>query len=441
MKVRDLNRHDVDPAKWIDLQVTEWESKSVTNLNIPKRDDGKEYCVDSLYPDQQEIVAVVLNTLREFLECDDLKQFVPLRLTIVGQGGSGKSVVINTIVAVMRSMFNCNQVVKVMAPTGTAAYNVGGETIHHMLRMGVSSSSDRKLNQSTRKALISKFEILLALIIDERSMVSSNTLGCAEDSISKTIYGGGHMSTKSFGGLPIVILVGDDFQLPSIGEGALTALYNRNCSRLTNLGRQTFLECSENVLKLSSSKRLSDDAKEEKELMSRLRDPENLRDDDINRLLKLDLRNVQEIHGQDIVDVIRSKAIYLFFKNSKRIHHNLVKLNEDSGPDNPVAVVRSYRDSTVSAVSNRSHFDSKMPGSAMLCCGCTVALSCRNIHPQWGLHNGASGTVDEIVFAKGDSPNNGDDPLYVVVDFPNYRGPIWDKNNPTVSYSCQITTT
>ena len=46
MKVRDLNRHDVDPAKWIDLQVTEWESKSVTNLNIPKRHDGKEYCIE-----------------------------------------------------------------------------------------------------------------------------------------------------------------------------------------------------------------------------------------------------------------------------------------------------------------------------------------------------------------------------------------------------------
>ena len=91
-----------------------------------------------------------------------------------------------------------------------------------------------------------------------------------------------------------------------------------------------------------------------------------------------------------------------------------------------------------SAVSNRSHFDSKMPGTAMLCRGCKVALSCRNIHPLWGLHNGACGTVDEITFGKDCNPNNGDDPLYVVVDFPNYKGPVWDKDNPTVRH-CEPT--
>ena len=33
---------------------------------------------------------------------------------------------------------------------------------------------------------------------------------------------------------------------------------------------------------------------------------------------------------------------------------------------------------------------------------------------------------------KGENPNNGDLPLYVVVDFPLYHGSAWDTKNPTV---------
>jgi hypothetical protein len=41
--------------------------------------------------------------------------------------------------------------------------------------------------------------------------------------------------------------------------------------------------------------------------------------------------------------------------------------------------------------------------------------------------------VREIVFAKGDNPNHGNLPKYVVVEFPAYSGPKWDSDNPKVS--------
>ena len=93
-------------------------------LNIPLKEDGSRYTIDQLYQDQKEVVTVVLDTLHDFLIMDDLADFKPLRLLINGQGGSGKSVVINTIVTLMREMFQTNDVVKVLAPTGIAAYNV-----------------------------------------------------------------------------------------------------------------------------------------------------------------------------------------------------------------------------------------------------------------------------------------------------------------------------
>jgi hypothetical protein len=56
----------------------------------------------------------------------------PLRMTVLGCAGSGKSVLINTLVGCIRKMFNNS--VFVTAPTGAAAYNVGGQTTDRELK-------------------------------------------------------------------------------------------------------------------------------------------------------------------------------------------------------------------------------------------------------------------------------------------------------------------
>ena len=83
--------------------------------------------------DQLGIVCVVLQKLNEWLETDDLDTFKPLRMIINGGGGSGKSVIINTLVTVFRKMFGIDDVIRIAAATGTAAFNVGGETFHHLV--------------------------------------------------------------------------------------------------------------------------------------------------------------------------------------------------------------------------------------------------------------------------------------------------------------------
>lgn len=80
----------------------------------------------------------------------------------------------------------------------------------------------------------------------------------------------------------------------------------------------------------------------------------------------------------------------------------------------------------------KSHFESTTnPEPAYLCNGAKVCLQAKNFIPLWGLHNGACGTIDEYVFLPQQDPNNGGLPLYVVVDFPLYRGPAWDTEHPT----------
>jgi hypothetical protein len=63
-------------------------------------------------------------------ESDKKDQFVPLRLTVRGTAGTGKSYIINTLVSYLRRMFGENDVVHVLAPTGISAFNVLGETLH-----------------------------------------------------------------------------------------------------------------------------------------------------------------------------------------------------------------------------------------------------------------------------------------------------------------------
>ncbi len=53
----------------------------------------------------------------------------------MGCAGTGKSVLINTVVAYIRRMFQKNYSFIVAAPTGAAAHNMGGQTIHREFKL------------------------------------------------------------------------------------------------------------------------------------------------------------------------------------------------------------------------------------------------------------------------------------------------------------------
>ena len=422
------------PEMWLTKTVEEFEKDPARQkLNIPKT-----ITIDMLGDDQQMIVAEVMNTLNEWMTCKDLSTFTPLRMVVNGAGGSGKSVVLDTIVATIRTMFQRNDVVKVVAPTGVAACNVGGETFHHMLEIGVESSqySPYSMNSLKRKRLIGKFKNMVALLIDERSLVPSKLLGTCEQVLAETIYEGAELLKHSFGGLPIVVLFGDDYQLPAIGEGALHALYkSRTDGKMTLIGRREFLNSAKHVMELNSIKRMDNNKLDQKQLLSKLRKNETLEQWEIQKLLSLHLTVMKEKHGADVVDSIKKDAIYLYYRNQKKSSKNLECISQMCSPSNPVAIVPPHSTSPFSGRGNRGHYNTDTLEASLLCVGAKVAIELRNFCPLRGLHNGACGTVVEIVFAKGDNPNHGDLPQYVIVDFPNYCGPCWDKKegNETVS--------
>ena len=69
-------------------------------------------------------------------ECScDIK---PMRMFVSGVGGTGKSFVIEAIKALVNSLWPLDTLVcAIAAPTGLAAFNVGGTTIHRLFQLPI----------------------------------------------------------------------------------------------------------------------------------------------------------------------------------------------------------------------------------------------------------------------------------------------------------------
>ena len=137
--------------------------------------------------------------LFEFLENEQDHVFV------TGRAGTGKSTLLNYFVA------NTQKNVAVVAPTGVAAYNVGGQTIHSFFGfprgvLGI-QPIHKHLYPRTRDALRS----LDVLVIDEVSMVSADLMD-AMDTMLRAARG---KNKGPFGGAQVVMF-GDPYQLPTI---------------------------------------------------------------------------------------------------------------------------------------------------------------------------------------------------------------------------------
>ena len=224
---------------WLNQTIDEFENKNSNKntLLIPQKLNQEHklvgYNIDDCTIDQKEVLAYLSQSFKKWYEMDkspeSLESFTPLRMTLCGVAGSGKSTLINTFVSIVRTITQKTDSVYVCGPTGSAAFNAGGETCHRLFNIK-GRQNNAELSAQALKTLMSKLENTIVLIIDERSMVSALLLGTMEDYCRQAAFRGTNRN-QSWGGLPIVILVGDDYQLPSIDQGAFYCLEKRKKDR------------------------------------------------------------------------------------------------------------------------------------------------------------------------------------------------------------------
>ncbi len=120
---------------------------------------------------------------------------------VSGKAGTGKT----TFIKYLRSVYEQNLVV--VAPTGVAALNIQGATIHSFFRFPPRIMTDADIEMARDRKLYTKMSLL---IIDEASMVRADIIDAIDKFLRKN-----RENSAPFGGVQ-VLLVGDLFQLPPV---------------------------------------------------------------------------------------------------------------------------------------------------------------------------------------------------------------------------------
>lgn len=138
-----------------------------------------------------------------FLQALSIMEDTTRSVFITGKAGTGKS----TLLRYYRE--NTRKNIAVIAPTGVAAVNIKGQTIHSFFWFKPDITPDKVKKISPRNKSI--YKKLDAIVIDEISMVRADLLDCVDAFLR--IHG--KKKNLPFGGIQM-IFVGDLYQLPPV---------------------------------------------------------------------------------------------------------------------------------------------------------------------------------------------------------------------------------
>ena len=132
-----------------------------------------------LAPEQQAVFDAIETTLEN--------------LFVTGRAGTGKSTLLNYLSE------NTSKQIVICAPTGVAALNVGGQTIHSLFRLPIGVIADHDIDQSAElKRLLNTLD---TLVIDEVSMVNADLM----DAIDRSLRQARQRPHEAFGGVQVVL--------------------------------------------------------------------------------------------------------------------------------------------------------------------------------------------------------------------------------------------
>lgn len=141
------------------------------------------------------------------------KAFEGKSFFFTGSAGTGKSYVLKELITALKSYYDSEEVY-VTAPTGIAACNINGCTIHSFAGVGLGNDIAARLVKKilSRPRSKEKWVTAKVLIIDEVSMLSGEFFDTLEE-LARRVRKNQH----PFGGIQ-VILCGDFFQLPPVSS-------------------------------------------------------------------------------------------------------------------------------------------------------------------------------------------------------------------------------
>ena len=414
-----------DPKKWLQESIKENEEQETETVDL----ELPQVSPLSLNENQRAIVSLVLYTLYNFVE--NPQDYHPLRLVVSGTAGTGKSYVIKCLQRLVRQVFGANNAIQVITPTGNSAYLVQGRTAHSFLGIPTGGRSCNELSVPSGPVLEKiqkKCKNLKVLVGDERSMFGRTTMGWMEQHARYAISRGAN-AEELWGGIPVVVFMGDDVQLPPVCD---TPVYIPDCrSAPSNHGRLVWTSL-DSAVELTQIVRQNESEQQLRDVLMSLRTYSTTAQQ-IRWLQQFQWHNLRMSRGPELLGRMDEQGLYVFPTHHLEWERNKTKLLECNRlPNHPVAKIK--------AVDNGRHAqkaDSNKAGGLLpllyLCRDSKVVLVV-NLMADWGLYNGAVGTVVDVVYKDGCRPSDDPAPLpdVVFVRFPGYKGPPYINEDPTL---------
>ncbi|XP_070537059.1 uncharacterized protein [Ptychodera flava] len=187
---------------------------NIEELQHPRMPDSQLYPIlQILNKKQKEIFYHIIHWIKTKTD--------PLHVFVTGGAGVGKSVVLKSLYQVLLKHLSSRPgenpdtvLLLLMAPTGKAAYNIKGSTIHSALQIPASQGFHYKPLTSERlNTLQAKYRNLKIIFIDEISMVGNGMFNYINLRLQQIMA-----NNQLFGGVSIVAF-GDLYQLKPVFDG------------------------------------------------------------------------------------------------------------------------------------------------------------------------------------------------------------------------------
>ena len=287
---------------------------------------------------------------------------------MLGEGGTGKRYLINSLRRLLQ-----NRCV-VAAPTGKAAFNVKGVTLHSLLKLPVGSKRQTDLTGQSLIQIQEQLEVVDYLIIDEYPMLGQRMFGSVDRRLRQTTS----KKVDPFGG-KFIILIGDPAQLPPVSD---KPFYHPNpTADIAHQGHLVYL-LFHKVVKLQHNHRVSGDSGNQvlfRQLLHRLCTGHSTENDWKSLLTR------QPVAVSNIDNF--QECTRLYFSNKDVARFNFIKLSELNESIAPIKAVHS----TQHAKTLNADELSGLQPLIFLARKANVMLTC-NLWPTVGLVNGACGS-------------------------------------------------
>ena len=362
--------------------------------------------MDQLLADTRQLVAeqqIALNRIIEYckhlVKCQNSKQSTKLRITylVIHVGaGTGKSTIIKIMSRWITKILQTpgddtdySYFIKA-APTGKAAANIGGATLHSVFKLNFGHNY-KYLSDKNREYLRDMFKNVQVIIIDEFSMIQSDQLYQLHQRLCEI-----KQSDQPFANTSVVLL-GDMMQLKPIRGGYI---FQRPKSEkykqvYDTLNLWELFEC----IDLEMNHRQGED-KVYAGLLNRIRfksKDENLNSED----LKLLQSRVVSENNEEVTKIF-GKHVSVNAENTSRLETLPGKMFTITAQHNPsTRNVKVNADGTIESSAFLQNLQVKVDAKVMLIF---------NVNTPDGLTNGAQGTIKQIL-------TSGENVRYILIKF------------------------